>query len=224
MTRGHLSSMKRARKAEDKAIRRTSILGTARAMFTRSRFEEIKMSDVAERAGLAKGTVFLYFPTKEALFLDLVEEDMGEWIEELVDRFEVGGRWSPARVARVFAETLSAQPALARLLPLIDNVLETNVSVERIVGFKLTLLGRMAQVAQLLEKRLELDPGEGGPLLIRIYALLVGLRQITDPCAASQAALAADPRLAPLDFDFDAELEAGLTALLIGHCPIGRSS
>jgi AcrR family transcriptional regulator len=214
----------RARNAEDKAVRRTAILKTARAMFAKARFEEIKMSDVAERSGLAKGTVFLYFPTKEALFLDLVEEDMGDWIGELVEAFEAGGRWSAARVARIFAETLSARPAFTRLLPLIDNVLETNVSVKRIVDFKLTLLRRMAQVALLLEKRLDwLKPGEGAPLLLRIYALLVGLRQISDPCAAAEAAME-DPRLAPLQIDFDGELEAGLTALLLGHSPIGRSS
>ena len=216
--------MKRARKAEDKAERRRVILETARDLFAESRFEAIKMSDIAERSDLAKGTVFLYFPTKEALFLDLVEEDMGEWIAELVGEFEAGGRWTPGRVAKIFARTLTSRPAFTRLLPLIDNVLETNVSVDRIVDFKLKLLERMAVVAALLEKRLDfLRPGEGGPLLLRIYALLVGLRQLTDPCAASEAALE-DPRLEPLMIDFDDELEGALNALLLGHVPIGRSS
>ena len=216
--------MKRARKAEDKAERRRVILETARALFSKARFEAIKMSDVAERAGLAKGTVFLYFPTKEALFLDLVEEEMGDWIDDLIDGFEAGGRWTPARVAKIFARTLIERPAFTRLLPLIDNVLETNVSLERIVAFKLALLARMAEVAALLERRLDfLEEGEGRPLLLRIYALLVGLRQLTDPCATAEAALE-DPRLEPLVIDFEEELEGALAALLMGHSPIGRST
>jgi AcrR family transcriptional regulator len=216
--------MKRARRAEDKAARRSAILETARAMFEESRFESIKMSDVAERSGLAKGTVFLYFPTKEALFLDLVEEDMGEWIAALVEELEAGGRWSAARVARAFARTLLEREAFTRLLPLIDNVLETNVAVERIADFKRTLLQRMARVALLLEKRLDaLAPGDGAPLLIRIYALVVGLRQLTDPCASAVRAME-DPSLSPLVIEFEAHLEEALIALVAGHSPAGRAS
>src|SRR5262252_9191514 len=162
--------MQRARKAEDKAVRRRAILDTARALFAEARFDAIKMSEVAERTGLAKGTVFLYFPTKEALFLDLLEEEMDEWIAELLEGFDAGGRWTPARVARLFARTLVARPTFTRLLPLLDNVLETNVSVERIVEFKKRLLERMARVAFVLEKRLDfVRAGEGASLLLRIY-------------------------------------------------------
>jgi AcrR family transcriptional regulator len=35
------------------------------------------MSDVAERAGVGKGTLYLYFPTKQALFAGIVQEMMG---------------------------------------------------------------------------------------------------------------------------------------------------
>jgi AcrR family transcriptional regulator len=38
------------------------------AEFALRGFEAARMEDVARRAGVAKGTVFLYFPTKEALF------------------------------------------------------------------------------------------------------------------------------------------------------------
>ena len=198
-------------------MRRRAILDAARSLFARARFGEIKMSEIAERADLAKGTLFIYFPTKEALFLDLYDEEMDEWIEDLLVRFEGGGKWTPARVARAFARSLSERPVLTRLLPLLDGVLETNVSVERIAELKARLLGRMSRVAAVLEKRLDfLDEGEGGPLLLRIYAFVVGLRQISDPCAAAKVALE-DPRLHPLVVDFDRELEDGLTALVLGH-------
>jgi len=50
--------------AED---RRDDILRAARDVFKEHGFEAARMSDIAERSGVAKGTVYLYFPSKQAI-------------------------------------------------------------------------------------------------------------------------------------------------------------
>lgn len=59
----------RALPAED---RRKAILAAALAVFSDSGFAQARLDDVARKAGIAKGTVYLYFPTKEALFEELI--------------------------------------------------------------------------------------------------------------------------------------------------------
>jgi AcrR family transcriptional regulator len=52
--------------------RRTAILAAALEEFTARGYEGARLDDVAKRAGVAKGTIYLYFADKEALFQDLV--------------------------------------------------------------------------------------------------------------------------------------------------------
>lgn len=52
--------------------RRGHILAAALDVFSRQGFAQARLDDVARQAGIAKGTVYLYFPTKEALFEDMI--------------------------------------------------------------------------------------------------------------------------------------------------------
>jgi AcrR family transcriptional regulator len=54
------------------AARRESILAAALDEFAASGFEAARLDDVAKRAGVAKGTIYLYFRDKESLFQELV--------------------------------------------------------------------------------------------------------------------------------------------------------
>jgi AcrR family transcriptional regulator len=54
------------------AARREAILGAALDEFSARGFAAARLDDVARRAGVAKGTIYLYFADKEALFQDLI--------------------------------------------------------------------------------------------------------------------------------------------------------
>jgi AcrR family transcriptional regulator len=57
---------------ERAAERRQAILDAALAEFSASGFEATRLDDVARRAGVAKGTLYLYFRDKETMFQELV--------------------------------------------------------------------------------------------------------------------------------------------------------
>ncbi len=46
-------------------------MAAAFALFSERGFAATRIEDVAARAGIAKGTVYLHFPDKEALFISL---------------------------------------------------------------------------------------------------------------------------------------------------------
>jgi len=207
----------RARKDEDKEARRQLILAGAQALYTATSYVEVKMADVAEKSKLAKGTVFLYFPTKEALFLALLEDLLFAWFEKLEGLLSSGeGRWTGPRVARTVAESLEGEETLTRLLALLQTVLEQNVTVEQVRGFKERLLEAMGRMEKRLEKRLAfLKPGEGGRFFIHLHALVTGLRQMADVSPVTREVLDL-PHMAPLRVDFTRELTDSLTTLLRG--------
>ncbi len=60
------------------------ILGGARAVFLRDGFDGASMNDIAREAGVSKGTLYVYFPSKEALFAAYVADDRRRQAEQIV--------------------------------------------------------------------------------------------------------------------------------------------
>lgn len=59
------------KKTEEK---RQGILSAAKEVFRESGYETSSMSGIAARAGVSKATVYSYFPSKEALFMEVILE------------------------------------------------------------------------------------------------------------------------------------------------------
>ena len=55
-------------------FRTSEILEAARAVFARRGYNNATMDEIADAAGVAKGTVYLYFPSKRDLFLAALRE------------------------------------------------------------------------------------------------------------------------------------------------------
>lgn len=64
------------RRSRERAERRQLILATARALFEAHGVDTTSVDMIAERAELAKGTLYLYFKSKEELLIALLEEDL----------------------------------------------------------------------------------------------------------------------------------------------------
>ena len=65
-----------ARRARRKEARPGEILIAALTLFAERGFAATRLEDVARRAGISKGTIYLYFPTKEDLFRAVVRQDV----------------------------------------------------------------------------------------------------------------------------------------------------
>jgi AcrR family transcriptional regulator len=73
------------RRAARQAERRQAILDAALDEFAARGFAATRLEDVAARAGVAKGTIYLYFPDKESLFQELVRTFLSPVIGTLID-------------------------------------------------------------------------------------------------------------------------------------------
>lgn len=71
--------------------RRALILDAAAEEFGRRGFEATRMEDVAERAGVAKGLLYKHFPSKDALFEALADEQGRRFAAELADAMRPDG-------------------------------------------------------------------------------------------------------------------------------------
>jgi len=93
-----------------RAARRDQIVAAALACFARTGYHATTMADVAAQAGVSKGTPYLYFDSKQALFIALNEQ----WDCGLADRVNAAiaalpepERRSPRRVLHAVATAVA---------------------------------------------------------------------------------------------------------------------
>jgi AcrR family transcriptional regulator len=71
------------RRAREGTARLDAILSAAEKVFARDGYQQARMEDIAETAELAKGTLYYYFKSKDAIFACLLERESGKVLEEV---------------------------------------------------------------------------------------------------------------------------------------------
>lgn len=200
---------RRAYGIKDKKARRGEIVEAARALFADGAGELPSVARIAEAAGLGKGTLYLYFPTREAIFADLLLEGWSEVLRALEAVFAADGDRA-AKVAAFlagFTAYLDRHPELLRLDAL-GHGIERNLDRAALHAFKASLNDRLASGGAVIQGALGLAPERGVQLLMRTYALTRGL-WLAFGDAGGGADAAIDYR-GILDTDFRSELAAAL--------------
>lgn len=210
--------MQRARSEEEKQERRNAILRTAWKMYTREpSFTAFTMAALAKQAGLAKGTLYLYFRTKEALFLALLESGFDAWFDVIDARLDDGERgWTPDEAAEMIVRSVRGRETLARLLSIQPVIVEHNVEFEAALRFKRHVMHRAEVTGHRLEGRLPwLRAGEGARFLVHLHALVIGVWQLAVPSPVIRRVME-QPELQPARVEFEEDLRFLAAAVLRG--------
>ncbi len=113
-------AMKLLPREERKAEKRERILRSATKIFARKGFYNAKISEIAREAGVADGTIYLYFRNKDEILITIFEESVGEIIREFRQKLQEIA--DPAEQIREFArlhlEIVRRNPDLASVLQL----------------------------------------------------------------------------------------------------------
>jgi TetR/AcrR family transcriptional regulator len=179
-----MTEMLRAVDADDRQVRRQSILDSARVLFRQGDGRLPTAAEVATAAGLAKGTVYIYFKTKEEIFANVLLEG---WLPLLASTEAIflghkkKGRFKQAQVfINATVRHLAEVPELLRLDALGASVLEKNMTSEALLEYKRRFNEALFDAGDRIDKALSLTPGRGVQLLLRTYALTRGLWQTAE--------------------------------------------
>jgi AcrR family transcriptional regulator len=84
----HKSAANTALRKRRKEARPGELLDAALDLFVEKGYAATRVEEVAARAGVSKGTLFLYFPSKDELFKAVVRENISGRLAEWNDEFE----------------------------------------------------------------------------------------------------------------------------------------
>ncbi len=181
---------KRAFGREDKEARREVILAAANRLFGQGQGELPSVAEIAAGAGLAKGTVYRYFATKETIFSALLLEGWGKVVGLLEEAFRLAAAGEQDIVGSFLAAYVAHLNSHRELLRLdaLRPMLEHNLEMATLLAFKQTFLDRLATGGALIDRALDLRSGRGLKLLMRTHALTCGLWQSFGPDKAADTA------------------------------------
>ncbi len=156
-------------KRQRKNARKEEIIKTAALLFSEKSFHDVTMDQIAARVGVAKGTIYIYFESKEKLYLEILE-DTYSTIESILEK--------------EIAKNDPAPDKLKKILRLIFQFYLQNLDVLRILSrdethlirehFEFTEHWRLRRI-KLYEKILNKGIKEGSlrPANTKLTALII---------------------------------------------------
>lgn len=205
---------------EQKAERRESILKSAQHLFQETSYNSLSMAQIAVDAGIAKGTIFLYFETKEELFLALLQQGYQKFFGKINTKLSKYIRSATNCPVEEFVDilrlTFSENPSLLRLIAISSVILEQNIKYSTALNFKLRLKEEFQNMSQLLEQVLPfLHKKEGEQILMQLQALVIGIQHLSEPSSIIKEIIS-DQRLELFRINFDTLFCTTITAILKG--------
>jgi AcrR family transcriptional regulator len=203
------------------AARRSAILAAAREMLEEKNVADISLRELADHVGLAKSNVLRYFDSREAIFLEVLDEEFVAWLGEADARLGRPRTRKPRyaneiRVATVIAESLVEQQLLCELIGSMAGVLERNISHDFARDFKARAMANIDAMAHMVARHLPWLPAEFTAFFAEgALTLTAGMYPFSVPTEPVRAAIAEIGLPDPVQ-RFGEGLRAGLVTWLIG--------
>jgi AcrR family transcriptional regulator len=203
------------------AARRSAILTSAREMLAEKNVADISLRELSGRVGLAKSNVLRYFDSREAIFLEVLDEEFQTWLTDLEIRLgrpraRKANYANEIRVATAVADSLVERQLLCELIGSMAGVLERNISFDFAHDFKARAMGRIAELAELVARQLPWLPPEFTEFFAEgALTLAAGMYPFSVPTEPVRAAIAELGFPDPGE-QFGDGFRAGLITWLIG--------
>ena len=169
--------MQRARSETAKLEREVSILIATEVLLRQAGYDATTMQAVATAAGLAKGTLYLYFTSRESLILAIYGRLFDRWIDRFASRQpELAGFDG---FCRGFAQYYSYDPLFLQLAGFANTLIEPQLDREAYIQSKRNMSRRVKRLAGLVCQQFSIAPAAAQKLIWGFLTIAGGTAQMT---------------------------------------------
>ncbi len=175
------------------------------------------VSQIIAKAGVAKGTVYLYFASKEEIYLSLLSQYFAEFSDGFMKSLSASSCDDLVdNVSSQFLEFAQDKPKGVYLASIVTLILENNVSEEYLIQFKGSLIAFSTQIAELMSGIANSDKvDEFFNRFLVSYNQFLALWQHCNPPERVKIIMA-ENQLEQLLFDFEQEFKAQMQRTWVG--------
>jgi len=168
----------RALNTADKQQKREDIIDAAEQLWLQNPDEIANMASVAKAAKVAKGTLYLYFSSKEALFLAIHERHVTTFFDHVITRATQQPAMQFGDMSKLVRRFIVATPAFLPLATLAHSFMERQLPLDTSFEFQERCYAHLDRVVDALKPHY---PMVTQSLMLQSYALIIGLWQLLRP-------------------------------------------
>jgi AcrR family transcriptional regulator len=200
----------------ERAARRDRILSAAAELLESWSADDVNIDRIANRAGIAKGTVYLYFRTREELFLEVFSRHRDLWLDALEADFAgAGDELDPINVGHLFVASLIQRPLLVQLYSRVGALCNGNISPQALRRLRVRQSSRVTRVARTLHRHMpRVTVTQAARWISRMESCVAGFAQFAHP-AHGAISCSEGLEVRELDVDFESELQYIAVTLLL---------
>lgn len=212
-----MPSLQRATQADQKVERYHAILDAAERLWLAHPDRMASVAEVAEHAGVGKGTVYLYFPSKEELLLALHSRHVESFFQAMLIMLGQTKQVKIEQILGIVHTHMIAPPAFLPLASRCFALMEQCIPPEAAGAFHHGIAQWLQRAGGELSRHFrQLNPEQAVALLMQSYGLIVGLWQLLNPALNSSKYMTpADKRI--LRPDYSQELSSALLDMWAGR-------
>ena len=163
----------RARTEDQKLFRRQEILDAAQLHYEDVGYEAFSMANLAKKSGVAKGTLYLYFTTREEVLLALYAQSLVRWSDQFIAGLT--SNMEDHSYSTRLHNTAMAARGFISLLVRLEHIIEHNVSFPSIVETKRLFANRITAIAKATAPALGLTLAQAVEVVKAMGVLLIGV-------------------------------------------------
>jgi len=210
------TSFQRARSAEQRQARRAAIIATAREMLTELRVAQLSLNELARRSGLAKSNVLRYFESREAILLEIFDQEYAAWLDALEPALAAAGDGDIEAISAALAGTAAERPILCELSASASGVLEQNLSADVAIAYKREASAHAVRLGAIVATRMDLSAAARLGLAAAVNLGIGGTWAATRRSPGMADAYRRHPELRVFSLGFETSLREYFATILTG--------
>ncbi len=186
----------RARSDQQIEFRIQEIVAATAGLYQSQRYEEITLAMIGKAAKFTRSNLYRYFNNKEDIFLQLLQQDISQWQNDLVHAI-ASEYHTAAAAAEIWVAILLKHQRMINLFTILYTLIEPHATQACLNGFKQHTLQAMLVVGQHLQRFFPFQTAEQAQaflmaqtsLAIGLYPLLnlsdkqiIAMQHVEMPC------------------------------------------
>ena len=132
--------------------RKEEIIAAAELLYQTKGFKDITIHAISKEPSFTRTSNYIYFETKEEIFMALLQKEYERWVEELDAAIYGHESMERGEIAKTLAVSLENRELLLKLMSMNHYDMEENSRLERVVEFKVAYGASIKAVDRLLQK------------------------------------------------------------------------
>lgn len=141
---------KRARTKEQIEQRQFDIMRACEALFEQGGYEAVNIKRIAAMTDITRSSIYTYYKTKDEIILDLLQEELTDWQEQMQIWSSKTTPLNKADFCREFTKILVERDRMLQYYCLLYTLLEVNCRIEKLVSFKRKAVPVMDVLVQIM--------------------------------------------------------------------------